>query len=310
MRGSSLHAGVAFAMWFKNLQVYQLDQEWTLPAAELEEKLALRPLQPCSAMASESRGWVSPRDDEQLVHGLERHLLIALGSEQKLLPSSVINDAVKQRAREFEQLKGFRPGRKAMRDIKDQVTVELLPRAFSRRRTTRAWIDPSARRIVVDSASPTRAEELVEALRDALGELAVSLLQTQLSPGQKLTEWLSARSAPGRFELGEECELTGTDAARCVVRYLRHPLDAAQIRKHLEEGLKASRLALSWSGRLSLVVNDKLQIKRLRFMDMEEADEAPTAEDPERRFEAEFLLMTGQCGPMLSELETALGRSA
>ncbi len=294
-------------MWFKNLQIYRLDRDWTLPAAELEERLAARPLLPCSAMSTDSRGWTSPRDDEQLVHGLERHLLIALGTEQKLLPSSVVNDAVKQRAAEFEQQKGFKPGRKQLRDLKDIVSAELLPRAFSRRSMTRAWIDPVAKRIVVDSSSPTRAEQLVELLRDTLGELAVSLPQTETSPGQKLTEWLAARKVPGHFDLGEECELTGTDAAKSVVRYLRHSLDADQIRRHLEEGLRASRLALTWSGRLSLVVSDKLQIKRVKFLDMDEAEDAPSTQDAERAFEAEFLLMTGQCGPMIDQLLKAFG---
>ena len=294
-------------MWFKNLQIYRLDRDWTLPAAELEERLAARPLLPCSAMSTESRGWVSPRDDEQLVHSLERHLLIALGSEQKLLPSSVVNDAAKQRAIEFEQEKGFKPGRKQLRDIKEIVSAELLPRAFSRRSITRAWIDPNAKRVVVDSSSPARAEQLIEQLRDTLGELSVSLPQTETSPGEKLTTWLSTRQAPGHFDLGEECELTGNDAAKSVVRYLRHSLEVEQIQKHLQEGLRASRLALSWSGRLSLLVNDKLQIKRVKFLDMDEVDEAPGTEDPERKFEAEFLLMTGQCGPMIDDLLKAFG---
>lgn len=293
-------------MWFKNLQVFQLDQAWSLSAGELEERLAARPLMPCSAMSTESRGWVAPLGDDQLVQGLERHLLIALGTEQKLLPSSVLNEAVKQRAAEFEKEKGFKPGRKLLRDFKDIVASELLPRAFSRRNTTLAWIDPAAQRLIVDSSSPTRAEQLVELLRDTLGELPVSLPQTDTSPGQRLTEWLSARKAPGRFDMGEECELTSSDAAKSVVRYLRHSLDVVQIRKHLEEGLRASRLALTWNGRLSLVVNDKLQIKRLKFMDMDEAEETP-GDDPARRFEAEFALMTGQCGPMLDELFAAFG---
>ena len=289
-------------MWFKNLQLYRLDKEWTLPAGELEDKLAARPLLPCGAMSIESRGWVSPRGDEQLVYGVEKHLMLALGTEQKLLPSSVVADAVKQRAAEFEKEKGFKAGRKQLRDFKDIVSAELLPRAFARRNVTRAWIDPVAQRIVVDSSSPTRAEQLVEQLRDTLGELSVSLPQTEISPGQRLTEWLSARKAPGHFDLGEECELTGTDAAKSVVRYLRHSLDADQIRRHLEEGLKASRLALTWNGRLGLVVSDKLQIKRLKFLEMDEADEGSGSVDAEREFEAEFLLMAGQCGPMLDEL--------
>ena len=294
-------------MWFKNLLIYRLEQDWSLPAGELEEKLSARPLLPCSAMSTESRGWVAPIDDVQLVQGLEKHLLIALGTEQKLLPSSVLNDAVKQRAIEFEREKGFKPGRKQLRDFKEIISAELLPRAFTRRNTTRAWIDPTAGRLIVDASSPTRGEQIVEFLRETLGgELPVSMPQTEASPGQKLTDWLSARRAPGRFDLGEECELTSGDAAKSVVRYVRHNLDVQQIQRHLEEGLRASKLAMTWNGRLSLVVNDKLEVKKLKFMEMDEAEEDPGL-DPARQFEAEFTLMTGQVGPMIDDLLEAFG---
>src|SRR3546814_19846377 len=95
-------------------------------------------------------------------------MLIALGVEQKLLPSSVVQQAVDERASELEQRQGFKPGRKQLRDLKDQVTAELMPRAFAKRRSTRAWIDPVSGWIVVDAASPSRAEELLELLRDGV----------------------------------------------------------------------------------------------------------------------------------------------
>ncbi|WP_421793429.1 recombination-associated protein RdgC [Hydrocarboniphaga effusa] len=288
-------------MWFKNLLIYQLQKPWTLTAGHLEELLAKRPLLPCSAMSTSSAGWVPPIDDVQIVQGLQRHLLIAFGWEQKLLPSSVIRDAVRQRAIEFEREKGFAPGRKQRRDFAEIVSAELLPRAFPQRGLTRAWIDAAAGRLIVDSSSIGRAEALVEALRTALGELSVTLPQTELSPAQKLTDWLSVRKAPGRFDLGEECVLSGTGAARAVIRYQRHNLDVVQIQRHLEEGLRARSLALFWNAQLSLIVNDKLEIKRLKFLDLDEAIDDPGL-DPARQFESEFTLFTGQCSPMLDEL--------
>lgn len=296
-------------MWFKNLILYRFENAWALPAGALEEKLAERTLQPCSAMSAVSRGWVPPIDDKPLVQGVERHLLIALGVEQKLLPSSVLNEEVKKRASKFEREKGFKPGRKQLRDFKEIASTELLPRAFTRRSTTRAWIDPAAGRLIVDASSPARAEHVVEFLRETLGELPVSMPQTETSPGQKLTDWLSARRAPGRFDLSEECELTSGDAAKSVVRYVRHNLDVQQIQRHLEEGLRANKLAMNWNGRLSFVVNDKLEIKRLKFMEMDEIDDGPEI-DPGRQFEAEFTLMTGQVGPMIDDLLNAFGVAA
>ena len=296
-------------MWFKNLLIYRLEQAWSMTAGELEEKLAARPLTPCSAMSTESRGWVSPTDDGVLVPGVERHLLIALGIEQKLLPAAVVNAAVKERAAEFEREKGFAPGRKQLRDFKEIIAAELLPRAFAKRSMVRAWIDPTAGLLIVDSTSAGKAEQLVEFLRETLGELSVSLPQTEISPGVSLTHWLQWRKAPGHFDLGEECTLTSGDAAKSTVKYSRHNLDVQQIQRHLEEGLRVSKLAMTWNGRLSLVVDDKLQVSRLKFMEMDEVAEDPGL-DAARQFEAEFTLMTGQIAPMIADLFEAVGAAA
>jgi recombination associated protein RdgC len=289
-------------MWFKNLQVFQLEQDWTLPPGGLEAVLAQHTLQPCPAMSLQSHGWVPPIDDAALVQSLERHLLIALGSEHKLLPSSVVNDAAKAKAAAWEKSRGFKPGRKLLREFRDEAANELLPRAFTRRRTTRAWIDPVARRIIVDAASPNRAEELLNHLRDALGELAVKLPSTTLSPAEAMTGWLATDNAPGRFALGEECELSGTEDSKPVVRYLRHPLQGSQLRRHLDNGFRVSRLALAWNARVSLVVNDKLQIKRVTALDIDETRAGEGERSAIERFETDFALMAGDHSAMLDDL--------
>ena len=45
-------------MWFKNLVIYRLPADWSVAAAELEEKLSQRSLQPCGSFDMQSRGWV------------------------------------------------------------------------------------------------------------------------------------------------------------------------------------------------------------------------------------------------------------
>lgn len=205
-------------MWFKNLQTYRLAGGWTLAPGALEERLAKRPLQPCIGLNPESHGWVAPAAGSQLVYSQGRQMLIALGVEQKLLPSSVVKQTVNERAVELEQRQGFKPGRKQLRDLKDQVTAELLPRAFAKRRSTRAWIDPVSGWIVVDAASPSRAEELLEVLRDAVDGLSLELPELAQSPGAAMTAWLAAGDAPGTFALDQECELRGSDQSKPTVR--------------------------------------------------------------------------------------------
>lgn len=294
-------------MWFKNLHIFTLERDWTLAPGALEQVLARQPLQPCPTLSLHSHGWVAPSNTPALVQGLERHLLIALGSEEKLLPAAVINDAAAEHAAEWERSRGMKPGRKLLREFKDRATAELLPRAFVRRRSTLAWIDPGNRRIVVDTASPARAELLTELLRENLGGLALSLPEAKHAPAETMTSWLRTGTAPGRFSLGEECELSGSDGSKPTVRYLRHPLLAKQLRSHFDAGFRASRLALLWNNRISLLVDDKLQIKRVRFLDLEETGHQPSELSPEQRFEAEFALMTGDYALMLDDLQEVFG---
>lgn len=293
-------------MWFKQLCVFQLDADWTLPPAALETLLAQRPLVPCPASAPEITGWVPPADDGVLVRSLGKHLLIALGWETRLLPSGVVNDAAADKAAAFEQQRGFKPGRKLMKEIKEQVAAELLPRAFTRRTALRAWIDPEAKRIVVDTGTASKAEVLIEHLRDALGTLPVVPWSVDNSPAVTMTGWLTAGQAPGSFFIDDACELSGSDDTRSVVRYVRHELLPAQLNRHIDEGLRATQLALTWDGQLAFTLTEPLIIKKVKFLEADNED-ADRVDNAQLAFEADFALMTGTLGKVLDQLHEVLG---
>lgn len=294
-------------MWFKNLQIYRLPPKWQMPAGTLEDILAKHPLQPCMGASMISRGWVSPRGDQQLVASHGKQLLIALGVEQKILPAAVINQTAKERAELLEKQQGFKVGKRQMRELKEQITAELLPRAFSRRRSTRAWISPSDGWLVVDAASAGKAEELTEQLRNTLGEFPISLLATKLSPMTAMSGWLAGSDAPGRFIIDQDCELRGVDETKPTVRYVRHDLGGKDVLGHINEGKVATKLGLNWNERISIVLHEQHQVKRVRFMDMDKNREGDQSQNPEEQFDADFALMTGEFTKLLSDLVEALG---
>ena len=127
---------------FKNLQIYRLPAPWGIDMAKLEEQLARGTFARCASNEPMSRGWVAPRKDGALIHACNRQWLIALAVEQRLLPSSVVNEEVKERAEKLAEQQGYAPGRKALRELKERVTEELMPRAFTKKRTAFVWIDP------------------------------------------------------------------------------------------------------------------------------------------------------------------------
>lgn len=294
-------------MWFKNLQIYRLPPKWQMPAGTLEDILAKHPLQPCTGISMISRGWVSPRGDQQLVASHGKQLLIALGVEQKILPAAVINQTAKDRAELLEKQQGFKAGKKQMRELKEQITAELMPRAFSRRRSTRAWLSPSDGWLVVDAASAGKAEELTEQLRNTLGEFPISLLTTKLSPVAAMSGWLAGSDAPGRFIIDQDCELRGADETKPTVRYVRHDLGGKDVLGHINEGKVATKLGLNWNERIAIVLHEQHQVKRVRFLDIDKNRDDGQTQNPEEQFDADFALMTGEFGKLLSDLVQALG---
>jgi recombination associated protein RdgC len=299
-------------MWFRNLVLYRLPAGWSLSAAQLEEKLGTRPLQACGALEMLSRGWVAPSSSGRLVHSLGQHHLIALGVEQKLLPASIVRQEALRRAKLKEDSQGFPVGKRQLRDLKLRVSEELRARALSRQRSTRAWIDPQGGWCVVDAASPGKAEELIETLRDTLGSFAVQFVQTQRSAHASMAAWLMQGSAPGALALDQDLTLTTADGTKSTVRYTRHALDLREIRSHLEAGKYPAQLGLCWNDRVAFMLTEKLAIKRVQFLDLE-PDVVPAQEqtaakaDPLEKFDADFALMTGELTLVLEAVLQSLG---
>ena len=299
-------------MWFKNLVVYRLPADWSVAPAELEEKLAQRELQPCGSFDMQSRGWVHASAAERFVHTTHGQHLIALGVEQKLLPSSIVRQVAADRAKVIEQHQGFPVGRRQMRELKERVLEELRARALTRRRTTRAWIDPANGWLVVDAAGAPRADELIETLRDTLGSLAVQLIETERSPSASMGAWLALGDAPLRFTIDQDLELQAADQTKATIRYTRYPLEAREIRQHLTAGMYPTRLGLTWNDRISFVLTEKLQIKRVEFLAIDK-ESPPDQSQPDQelaaqeQFEIDFMLMAGELNQLLADLGQALG---
>lgn len=295
-------------MWFKNLVVYRLTSPWTLSSAELEAQLAARTLLPCGPFEMQTRGWVAV-DAGRLLHTQGAHHLLALGLNQKLLPASVINQMTRERAEGIAAEQGFPVGRRQMRELKERVADELRGRALTRRTVLHAWLDAEHGLLVVDTASAARAEELVETLRETLGTLPVTLLETARSPSVSMAAWLVHGESAGRFRIEEDLELQSIKDERSFVRYVQHALDGKEVQKHIASGKSVTRLGLSWNGRIGFQLTSGLELKRIRFLDLSR-DQDETTDDAAEKFAIEFALMSGELGRLLRELVEVLGGEA
>lgn len=293
-------------MWFRNLQLYPLVQPFTHTASELEQMLAKHPFAPCGALDMKTQGFTPVANTESLVYAQRGQLLITLRIEEKKLPGEVVKRKTDERAAEIAAKQGFPVGHKEMRGLHDEVVTELLPKQFGRQRTTSAWIDPANGWLVVDAPSPSKAEEMLEMLHKAVEGLTVSRPKTVVSPRSAMTNWLLADEAPSGFTIDRDGELMSPTEDKATVKFVRHTLDAAHIRQHIEEGKLATKLALTWNDRISFVLTEDFQVKRVAFLDILK-DEAEKAESVEEQFAADFTLMTGELARFIPALIEALG---
>ena len=178
-------------MWFRNLQLFRLTTDFNLTAEELEVRLAPDAFTPCGPLQAETMGWVPPlgADGGALVHSAQGHFLFCAKREERILPAGVVREEVDEKAEPIAQKEGRSVGRKERERIRDEVLQDLMPRAFTRSAKLYAYVDPTARWLIVDAASRKRAEELTMLLRKSLGTLPIVPPQVAQAPSAVMTAW-------------------------------------------------------------------------------------------------------------------------
>lgn len=293
---------------FKNLIVYRIEPAWSQDFVAAEE--ALQPLRfaPCGASQEKSVGWVPPRGEEHgpLIESVDGQWVLEFMIEAKTLPGSVVRRKLDERVAQIEATTGRKPGKKEQKELKEDITRELLPMAFSRHARVTVWIDRENRRLAVNASNAARADEVVSSLVQALSGFGVSLIHTRVEPAAAMSGWLHSQEPPAEFTIDRECELKATDESKAVVRYAKHALDIDEVRQHIENGKRPTRLAMTWDDRVSFELTEGMQLRKLVFL--EGTDKAaPGADKKEDDFDADVAIATGELGQLLPALLEALG---
>jgi recombination associated protein RdgC len=296
-------------MWFKNLTLFRLTRPFELDHDALNEALQGAAFRPCAKSVPFSYGWAKPlgRHGEQLVHTVGNYSMICARKEERLLPSAVVNEQLAEKVEEIEQGEARPVGRKERQQLKEELTLTLLPQAFTRSNTTYAYIDRNNRWLVVDSSSANKAEELVTLLRQSVDGLSMRLPQTEESPRVVMSQWLRGENIPDGFELGDEYELQDSDKEGAIVRCRRQDPHSEEIQGHLDAGKQVTRLAMTWRERIEFLVPEDLSIKRLRFTDTVKEELDDHAEDPAQQFDSDFAFMTLELSTFIEEVIKAFG---
>lgn len=278
-------------MWFRNLYLFKFTEEFTLNAETLEQELQRFEFAPCGVHEASSHGWASPMEapDAPLVYSANGILGIALKTEDKLLPSSVVNSEVQERVIAFEEANQRKMRKKEKLELKEDIYNHLLPRAFTKSALLHAYIDTISGYLLVNTSSAKKAELFTEKLRNTLGSLKIQLPETQSVPAL-LTDWLVNHNLPEDFDLQGTCTLTdGQDGG--TIKCQKQNLLGDDIQTLLD-GRMVNQLALVWKEHVSFALTEAFNIKSIKYLDLIQEQAKDThAETALEKFDANFTLM-------------------
>lgn len=257
-------------MIFKNARFLRFTKPVSIDAEGLEKALLAEQFKPCGPQELSRMGWVSPLDKkgEHLVFAAGGCLLICIQRQEKILPASVIKEIVEERCEAIEADQVRKVRRKEKDEIKEEVTLELLPRAFHRTKRTYAYLSPRDGFMVVDTSSAKVAEDCASALRKSVGSLPVRPPAVNQSPDFTFTGWLNESiELPGPIKLGNDCLLVNPseDGGKLTAKGL--DLESDELRNYIAAGMHVTRISVEWEENLSFSLDADLTISKLKFGD-------------------------------------------
>ena len=304
---------------FRNLSVFNLLTNLTADDfLGFNEVFSERRFVPCAPSQESSYGWVEPRGKagEKFVEVIDGQVLLKLCVEGKRVPGGVLKDALALRvAKVMEETGRTKLGRKEKKELKDEVKLDLIVKAFPSKSFVSVWLSVATGKLFVDTTSSNSSdravsqliESIFETLRTTGRELKVTPVCTTMEPTAAMSSWLVDGDAPGPFDLGRNCELVQVNGQKTKIRYVNHSLQIPEVVEHIKEGMRANRLELTMGERITFVLGADLCLRNIdiRDTDVSAADE----KDAKSSFDAAFCLATREISPLFEAVQSTLGRA-
>jgi recombination associated protein RdgC len=292
---------------FKNAIVYRINgMSPNVGFNAVEEALQANSFVECAATQEKSTGWVPPRGNahDPLLEVIGGQWILKLMTEIKRVPAGPLKEAVEKQCAEIEAQTGRKPGKKERRELADEARLSMLPMAFPMKSSTTVWIDVENNLLWVDAGSQGKVDEVITQLIKSIDGLSLQMINTNTSPAASMAAWLATKEAPFNFSVDRECELKACDESKAVVKYGRHALDTDEVVQHIAQGKMPTKLALTWNDRVSFVLADTLQLKKIAIQDVAMDGQLDREQDA---FDADVAILTGELSSLLPDLIEALG---
>lgn len=289
-------------MWFKQIQVFKLEPT-TYLLEDLTSKLEPLTFQPCARSMASTIGWIPILDEEDspLAEMANHHIMLCLQVEEKILPASVITQELNEKIKLIETENQRKVGQKEKFDLKDEIVLTLLPRAFSKLTQVYGYIDTKNHWLVLGTTNPKKTEQFLSLFKKCITEKVYPLDLKKLSP--IMTSWLNDQNYSSSFSIEKACVLQDPRQQNRIIRCQQQDLFAHPIQTLVKEDCEVKQLALTWQDRVNFTLSNDFLLQSIKFQDdvLDESKEMG-AETKQQKFQVDFLIMSETFTNLLKDL--------
>lgn len=300
-------------LWFRNAIIYQLNKDNLLDIQLLEKAVNACPFVPCGNTDSTRSGWISPFGDEPenpLMLNVDGQILLRLKKEIKILPASVIKQALNEKIIQQEQLLNRKLKKSEKLLLKEEIYIDLLPRAFSKYQLFWLWIDTKHKQVIVDTSSFKQAEDILALLRKEMGTLALTPYATDKPLEKTLTKWVRETLHFPPLLLGDEIELKDAIEESILVKCKNQDINSQEIFVHIDYGKQVSKLKLIDERGVSFILNRDCTLKNIKFdSTIVDKNEDFLPEEKNHKLTADFIIMTNTLFDTIEILQKTIEKS-
>jgi recombination associated protein RdgC len=290
-------------MLFKQAQLFSLNKALPMQLSSLLPKLEPLIFKNCPPSFSSSHGWVAPtkESDAPLVYSMGHYLLFSLQFEEKVLPAGVIKKELETKINELQQKEDRKIYSKEKKNLRDEVTMTLLPRAFTQISQIYALIDTKRQWLLTNTLQADKVKALTSSFKKCFDIDVTPLKLKKIS--YLLTQWVKQNEAPEGIEILDQCFLQDPNSMKRTIRSQSQSLSSPPLQALIESGLEVKQLMLSWQEAVRFTLTDFMHLKNLRYTDEALADvEDDATESALDRFNTDFIMMAKTLDSLLATL--------
>lgn len=236
--------------------------------------------------------------------GADNTRVLNVQVRERVLPAKVIKTHLEDRIVDAERRQGYRPGRKQIAELKELVTMELLPTSHIRHVDTQVMI--TGEYLFIGTGSARTVDVVMSQIMSLFPEDILAF--KPIYWGRKASDFLMDALLD---ETTEDCKfnrsrsVTLKSSSKAVAKFKDIGLDVESVKERVAAGMHPVDLALEYDDTMSFTLTDQMLVKGIRFSDLL-LSQTHDVENEVDEFDATTALVSGELRKMFADLLTAI----